>query len=348
VSILDKNNVDTKYFEINNRRYIGNKNKLMPWISKLIHDNTEGSSFFDVFAGTGIVTNWELSEFDTFYINDFLFSNNIIFKAFFSSEEYNPEKLIKIASEYNEINDRIYDDDYFVTQYGNKFFSYKDAIKIGEVRERIAQDKSINDHERNILIASLIYSADRSANTVGHYDAYRKIANIPDRFYFQLIKPIPTNGKKINIYRRDANEIVREIKADVVFLDPPYNSRQYSRFYHVLEEIAKWDKPKLFGVAMKPKAENMSNYSRTTAPNVFDDLIHHMDCKYIVVTYNNTYEHAKSSSSRNKITHKQLLNSLNSVGKTKIFKHNYKAFNSGNTDIQDNKEFTFITEVNKA
>jgi adenine-specific DNA-methyltransferase len=344
VSTLDQN-IDTKHFGIANRRYIGNKNKLMPWISELIRDNTQGTSFFDVFAGTGSVTEWELPDFDTFHINDFLYSNEIVFKAFFGNEEYNPEKLDKLAAEYNQINERRDDDDYFVTQYGDKFFSHNDAIKIGEIRERIQRDTSLNDRERSILLASLVYSADRAANTVGHYDAYRKLSDVPDRFVFGLITPEQTTGKDINIYRRDANELVREINADVVFLDPPYNSRQYSRFYHVLEAIVKWDKPQLFGVAMKPKAENMSDYSKTSAPKAFDDLIQNIHGRYIVVTYNNTYENAKSSSSRNKITHEQILNSLNAVGKTQVFDQNYKSFNAGNTDLGDHKEFVFITEV---
>jgi len=344
VSTLKKN-IDTKHFNIDNRRYIGNKNKLMPWISELIHEKTNGTSFFDVFAGTGSVTEWELPEFETFYINDFLFSNEIIFKAFFGNEEYDPDKLDELSVEYNQINGQREDDDYFSTHYGDKFFSHNDAVKVGEIRERIEKSTSLNDRERNILIASLVYSADRVANTVGHYDAYRKISEIPDRFVFGLITPEQTTGKQINIYRRDANELIREIKADVVFLDPPYNSRQYSRFYHVLEEIVKWDKPQLFGVAMKPKAENMSDYSKNSAPMVFDDLIKNINGRYIVVTYNNTYENANSSSSRNKITHEQILKSLNSVGNTQVFNKKYKSFNSGNTDLGDHKEFVFITEV---
>lgn len=344
MDFLDKS-IDIKQFGIYNRRYIGNKNKLMPWINRLIHDNTEGTSFFDVFAGTGSVTNWELSEFDTFYINDFLFSNEVIFKAFFGIENYDMEKLYKIALEYNSISKRMYDDEYFVNQYGNKFFSYSDAIKIGEIRERIEQNKSINERERSILIASLIYSADRSSNTVGHYDAYRKISDIPNRFEFGIVVPEKTDNKTINIYRCDANELVREIYADVVFIDPPYNSRQYSRFYHVLESLTKWDKPELFGIAKKPKPENMSDYSKTSAPETFHDLIQNINARYIVVTYNNTYENAQSSSSRNKISHDQILSSLNLVGKTKVFNRAYKSFNAGNTDLGDHKEFVFITQV---
>lgn len=65
-------------YNLENRRYIGNKNKLTKWIEELIETNTEGSSFFDVFAGTGTVTKAVLDKFDKFVVNDFLYSNNII------------------------------------------------------------------------------------------------------------------------------------------------------------------------------------------------------------------------------------------------------------------------------
>ena len=64
----------------------------------------------------------------------------------------------------------------------------------------------------------------------------------------------------------DANQLVRKVKADIAFIDPPYNSRQYSRFYHILENIVQWKKPKLEGTALKPQAENMSEYCRSDAP----------------------------------------------------------------------------------
>ena len=126
------------------------------------------------------------------------------------------------------------------------------------------------------------------------------------------------------------------------------NLNQHLRLrpYVHLEGLAKWDKPELGGVAMKPPAENMSDYNRSSAPKVFDDLIQNLDVKYIVVTYNNTYK-SKSSSSKNKITHDEILESLNKVGKTKSFEMPFQFFNAGKTDLKDHKEFVFITEVGK-
>lgn len=331
-------------FNIENRRYIGSKAKLMSWISQLIADNTTGNSFFDVFAGTGIVSKVEMPQFKRIILNDFLFSNFTIFKAFFGNEDYRQSILQDRMADYQGISTNELDDDYFVDNYGGRFFSKHDARVIGEIRERINEDTGLKDRERDILLASLLYSADRAANTVGHYDAYRKIPNIADRFQFHLIRPLDTEGKEIEIYRADANELVKSIAADVAFIDPPYNSRQYSRFYHVLEQITKWNKPQLNGVAMKPAPENVSEYSKSDAPEVFDNLVQNLRTKYIVVTYNNTYN-SKSSSSRNKITHAQILESLNKRGQTKAFEVPYQYFNAGKTDLKGHKEFVFITEV---
>lgn len=333
-------------YNLENRRYIGNKNKLSTWISDLIDEHAEGNSFFDVFAGTGVVSKEMLGKYDSFIMNDFLFSNNVIYKAFFSNDSFDSNKLLSRQEEFDGIITNKEDDDYFSDNFGGKFFSVHDAKIIGEIRTRIEKDNSLNEKERAIMIASLIYSSDKIANTVGHYDAYRKKVQIADRFKFELVNPLDTSSKDIQIFREDSNELVRKVSADVAFIDPPYNSRQYSRFYHVLEGITKWDKPELSGVAMKPPVENMSEYCRSSAPKVFDDLIQNLDVKYIVVTYNNTYE-SKSSSSKNKITHDEILESLNKVGKTKTFETPYRFFNTGKTDLKDHKEFVFITEAGK-
>lgn len=333
-------------YNLENRRYIGNKSKLMNWISSLLNKHTHGNSFFDVFAGTGVVSKEMLPKYRKFILNDFLYSNNIIYKAFFGTQEYDKKKLLDYQNIFQKIHNNFEDDDYFVNSYGGKFFSNYDAKIIGEIRTKIKQADNLNERESSILIASLIYSTDKIANTVGHYDAYRKKVDIQDRFIFQLINPLDVSGKNIEIYRESSNELVRKVSADIAFVDPPYNSRQYSRFYHLLEGIAKWEKPELVGIAMKPPAENMSEYSKSSAPVVFNDLIKNLNVKFIVVTYNNTYE-SKSSSSKNKITHEQIKTSLNSVGRTKIFEMPFQFFNAGKTVIKNHKEFVFITEVRK-
>lgn len=336
-------------FGIENRRYIGNKCKLMPWIRDLIvAECPRCVSLFDVFAGTGCVSACLLNLYDNIIINDFLFSNEVIYKAFFGKGSYNQKKLQKIKETYLNIPaTQLQKSNYVSDMFGNKFFSYNDAVKIGYIRQDIENlylNKKINAKEHDILLASLLYSADHTANTVGHYDAFIKKSGLARPFEFDLISPIDTKNKKIKIYREDANKLAEHVCADIAFIDPPYNSRQYSRFYHVLETLTKWDKPKLYGVAMKPKEENMSDYCKTSAPRAFLDLIEKLKCKYIVVTYNNTYK-SKSSSSINKITYEQIMQILSSKGKTQVFEKPYRFFNAGKTNFDNHKEYVFITKV---
>lgn len=333
-------------YDLENRRYIGSKSKLTPWIVDLILENAKGDSFFDVFAGTGIMTKAMLEYCDKFIINDFLYSNEVIYEAFFGNEEINAELLYEQEKEFQSIDVRKIEGNYFSENFGNKFFSFNDAKIIGEIRERIENKEFLSNREKSILISSLLYSSDKVSNTVGHYDAYRKNISIEDEFLFNLIKPINTKDKCITIYREDSNDLVRKVRADIAFVDPPYNSRQYSRFYHLLENLTKWEKPKLSGVAMKPKAENMSDYCRVSAPVAFDDLVKNLECKYIVVTYNNTYK-SKSNSSRNKITHSEIMDSLTAIGETKVFEKSHQFFNAGKTELNGHKEFVFITKVGR-
>ncbi|MCI9017089.1 MAG: adenine methyltransferase [Clostridia bacterium] len=337
-------------FNMYNRRYTGSKYKLMEWIKTLITDNCDGKTFFDVFAGTGVVTEYMINDYEKYIINDFLYSNEVIYKGFLLQENYDMDKLTKVVEIYNETNKTKLQDNYVSINFGGRYFNKEDAKLIGKIREDLETSiskKEINSKEYYILIASLLFSIDKIANTCGHYDAYRKIDNIESKFKYELILPKQLKEKQeIEIYREDSNSLAKKIKADIAFIDPPYNSRQYSRFYHVLENITKWEKTELYGIALKPKEENMSEYCKTSAPKAFKDLIDSLNVKYAVVTYNNTYN-SKSSSSKNKITLEEIKSILDEKGETKVFDKPYKFFNAGKTELKNHKEYLFITKVEK-
>lgn len=334
-------------YNISNRRYTGSKYKLLDWIEELILENCPGESFFDVFAGTGTVTDRMKKHYRKVIMNDFLYSNEIIYKAFYGKEGFERERLEKYKAGFQALDPEKLEENYFSENFGDKFFSRKDALLIGEIREELETLKGVlSDREYCILIASLIYSMDKVANTVGHYEAYRRTGELEDRFVFELIRPEEPSDK-VEIYREDANQLVRKVKADIAFIDPPYNSRQYSRFYHVLENVTQWKKPVLTGTALKPPVENMSEYCRNKAPEVFADLIENIDVKYIIVTYNNTY-HSKSSSSRNKITLEEIEEILSRRGATEVYEKKHPSFNAGKTDFDDHKEYVFITKAGAA
>ena len=335
--------VKKNHFQLHNRRYIGNKFKLIEWIFSILNKECDGKSFTDIFAGTGVVVAVASKHFDEIILNDFLYSNYVIYKAFFDKGDWNPKKINVIIKDYNNINGEDLDENYFSINFGGKYFSKNSAKIIGFIRENIEENKNnLTEREYNMLISSLLYSVDKIANTVGHYDAYFKKEYIEDNFFMRPIDPVKV--KSVSIFREDANLLAKQIQTDVVYIDPPYNSRQYSRFYHVLETLTKWDKPKLHGVALKPEPENMSDYCRVSAKNRFAELVNDIDAKYLVVSYNNTYD-SKSNSSQNKITLEEIKNILSKRGKTKVFKKDYRHFNAGNTDFNNHKEYLFVTKT---
>lgn len=333
-----------KMFDLESRRYIGNKAKLTPWIMNIINEHTGGfESFFDVFAGTASVSKAAIPYAKRIIMNDFLSSNNIIYQAFFGSGAYDMNKLHSIIEYYNNINPDTIEDNYFSDNFGDKFFDYKNSKLIGHIREDVEKRKVALTHkEYAILLTSLIYSIDKIANTVGHFDAYIKKNILYHPLSIQLIRPL--DPQCVEIFREDSNILAENITADVAYIDPPYNSRQYSRFYHIYENLVTWEKPELFGVAMKPKAQNMSAYCTSSAPVAFRDLISKLNVKCIVVSYNNTYE-SKSGSSKNKITLEQIKSILEERGTTKIYDCDHRYFNAGKTNFAKHKELLFITEV---
>ena len=336
--------VKENHFQLHNRRYIGNKYKLIEWIFSILDKECKGKSFTDIFAGTGVVAAVASKHFDEVILNDFLYSNHAIYQAFFDTGIWDQDKIINIIKNYNNINGEDLDENYFSINFGGKFFSKNSARIIGFVRENIEENrKNLTEREYHMLISSLLYSVDKIANTVGHYDAYFKKELVEDNFFMRPIDPIEV--KSASIFREDANSLAKKIKTDIVYIDPPYNSRQYSRFYHVLETLTKWDKPKLHGVALKPEPENMSDYCRVSAKDRFAELVNDINAKYLVVSYNNTYD-SKSNSSQNKITLEEIKNILTKRGKTKIFEKDYRHFNAGNTDFNNHKEYLFVTYAN--
>ena len=338
------NKVVSETLTIEKRRYIGCKAKLVSWITGVIKELPGVHSFCDIFAGTAVVSSNLITHFDRVYINDFLHSNNVIYTAFFEDSDCDDRKLINIIDNYNQIKSETLVDNYFSINYGGKFFDYDTSKKIGFIRQDIENIKEkLTWNEYCILITSLIYAMDRIANTIGHYEAYIKKEIKPQSLVIKLIDY--KRYKNVTLFKQDANILAKSIKADVVYIDPPYNSRQYSRFYHVYETLVKWDMPELYGTAMKPAEENMSAYCSSKAPIAFADLIQSLDTKYIVVSYNNTYN-SKSKSSQNKISLEQILEVLNAKGETKVLEHKHQYFNAGKTQFDNHKELLFVTKVN--
>jgi adenine-specific DNA-methyltransferase len=333
-------------FSIHNRRYTGSKLKLAEWVIDLIGKYCEGDSFFEIFAGTSVISSLLAPNMKHVILNDTLEANKVIYQAFYADGKWSADKINGYKAVFNSL-EQFGTDNFFSNNYGDKYFSLADCKKIETIRARIEADiKSLTEKEYAILLASLIYSMDRCANTVGHFDAYIHSDYVADRFSFDLIKPFDFPNTRFTIFCEDANTIAQYATADIVYVDPPYNSRQYCQFYHIYETVIAWDKPELFGTALKPQGKHLSEYCRSKAPQVFAELIAGLNCRYIAVSYNNTYK-SKSGSSRNKITLDDIKNILETKGAVHSFSKNHQFFNAGKTDFADHKEYLFITEVLK-
>ena len=334
--------------QINNRRYIGSKNSLLDNIDNVIKKYYKNYNFVlaDIFAGTGVVGNYFANKGSKVIVNDLLYSNFVAYNTWLSNEKYDIHKIEKLINKYNLIDPDTLEDNYFSEKFGNKYFHNNDAKIIGYIREDLEKQKStLSEREYYILLTSLMYETDKIANTCGHFESF--LNKVPKEKGVQLrIPEINELKQKNEIYCKDANQLVKEINADVYYIDPPYNARQYVNFYHVLENLALWQKPEeLEGNSMKFKRNHLkSDYSKAKAPIVFEDLINNIKGKLIVVSYNNTYD-AKSGASNNKISEEQLETILSKKGKLTKIEIDYKFFNAGKTDLKNHKEYLYVCEV---
>ena len=339
-----------RLFSINNRRYIGSKARMLSFIDEVMKkEKIKFSSFLDLFGGTGIVGDYFNNQCTKVYINDLLKSNYLSYLSWFGSDPIEKEKLEKIIEGYNRLDNL--EDNYFSLNFSNTYFSEDNCKKIGFIRDDIENkylNNEINTRERAILVTSLLYAMDKIANTVGHYDAYRKNGNLDKKLELCMLdlksEEINNNNK---IFNEDSNELVRNIKADVVYIDPPYNSRQYSDAYHLLENVAMWEKQEVFGVAKKMKRNGIkSKYCSVSAPLAFKDLIENINAKYIIVSYNNMGTKG-AGRSQAKISDKDIMDILTSKGKVTVYETDFNQFNTGKTHIDGHKERLFVCKVGK-
>lgn len=339
-----------KLVSINNRRYIGSKARMLDYINEVMKkEKITFSSFFDLFGGTGIVGDYFNDSKTKIYVNDLLKSNYLSFLAWFGNEKIDKKKIESYIERYNLIKN--VKDNYFSINFSDTYFSKENCKKIGYIREDIETnylDNKINARERAILITSLLYAMDKIANTVGHYDAYRKNGELDKKLELGMLdlKSV-SNNKNNKIFNEDSNELVKNIKADVVYIDPPYNSRQYSDAYHLLENVATWEKQEVFGVAKKMKRNGIkSKYCSVSAPLAFKDLIENINAKYIIVSYNNMGTKG-AGRSQAKISDEDIMNALSAKGKVKVYETNFNQFNTGKTHIDNHKERLFVCKVGK-
>lgn len=332
-------------FQLQNRRYLGNKYKLLGFIEDIVNEKCNGfNTFCDIFAGTGVVGDRFNEKNVKVITNDLLASNYTPLKTFLGISNIDFGEIERKIDLLNSLEAN--KDNYFSKHFGDTYFTLDNARKIGEIREKI-EEIAKDDDEKAVLITSLLYAVDKVANTVGHYDAYRKKLDTVQTV--RLL--IPDFDPEINfgneVYKEDANQLIRKISCDVLYIDPPYNSRQYSDAYHLLENLVTWKKPAVYGKAKKMDRSHIkSDYCLKSAAKAFSDLILNANCKHILISYNNTGE-SKDGRSNARIKDEQITRILKSRGEVEIFERDYKAFTTGKSDGNGHTERVFYCKVTK-
>lgn len=285
-------------------RYIGSKKTLLTEIKKMIDKHTNGSEeiFLDLFAGTNSVGNY-FKQFYTVYSNDILFFSYVNAKATIeNNSKPSFSKLVStgIQSPMNYLQNlepNIDVQGYYETAYspsGNaNYLTVKNAKKLDTIRTQIDDWKHqslISEYEYYYLLSSLIESLPFISNTTGTYGAFlkhwdKRALNDIELQDFTIFD----NKKKNKAFNEDANTLVKRIKADIVYIDTPYNSRQYASNYHLLENVARNNQPILKGVTKIFDWKNLkSDYAtKSKALDAMEDLIKNIDATHIILSYNN-------------------------------------------------------------
>lgn len=285
-------------------RYIGSKQLLLKKIDVLLSRHLTGDeeTFLDLFAGTNCVGLYFKNRY-AIYSNDLLYfsyvhakavienNNKLSFTTLKKNGIKNPFSYLQSENNINSNQTSYYQKAY--TPLGDAMYlSIENGKKIDFIREKLDEWKKIdwiNEEEYYYLLSSLIEAVPYVSNITGTYGAFLKHWDKRALKPLELVPLEVKNNKKKNIaFNKDANELVKEISADIVYIDTPYNTRQYASNYHVLENIATNKHPELKGKTKIFDWSNLrSSYAmKRNALNTMESLIKSIDATHIILSYN--------------------------------------------------------------
>jgi adenine-specific DNA-methyltransferase len=271
-------------------KYIGSKRKLIPQIIEAIDGLDDVKKVVDLFSGTSRVGYALKEKGYCVTSNDLNYYALVIATAFVQADDDLRDEAQDIIEDLNKIKGEA---GYFTQTFciDSLFFQPKNGEKVDAIREWIAA-ADLDWELECILLTSLMLAADRVDSTTGVQMAYLK--NWAPRAYNDLelrlpaLLPRPNNGK-CHAVQGDAAEMASNLKADVFYLDPPYNQHKYLGNYHIWESLCLWDKPEVYGVACKRedcKTRTSEFNSKVRAFTALQDTINNIDSRYIIVSFN--------------------------------------------------------------
>lgn len=342
-------------------RYYGCKTKLLDFIGEAVESlNLEkGSTFFDMFSGTTAVGQYFKKKGYTIYANDFLEFAHALASCYIGLNDvpkfsalkkhiniYGTEEIVEYL---NNLPGKI---GFITKNYSpykknqRKYLSTENAKKVDAIREKIEawkKENLINQQEFYYLITALVEAINLVSNVTGTYAAYLKTWDKRALNPIRLSPPKIIESDRRNLaIKGDANEIVSNYRTDILYLDPPYNSRQFASNYFFLELVAEgwFDKePKIYGqTGMRPYDHQKSFYSiKKKAQEALSDLVKKSNSKYIILSYNN-----EGIIPIDKI--KQILSERGSVKELSKEHVRYRAINQDGSNVRT-KESLFLVKT---
>lgn len=279
-------------------RYIGSKTKVLDFILETIQqtgvDVSKSTTIADLFSGTVCVAE-KFKELGAKVItNDYLHFSYAIQVA---KIKYNicPEDYHNRIEQLNSLEG--VEGNFFAENYTlecrsqRNYFSIENAMKIDAIciqLKKWLKNKDICDDMYWLLCASLVDAITKVSNVSGTYGSFLKIDD-PRKYKNIQLEEIEfvDNGQHNECYCKDISELIDEVSGDILYLDPPYNSRQYAPYYHILETAVLYDKPSIYGkTGRRPYQDKLSPFcKKDEALTALVDIIERARFDNIYISY---------------------------------------------------------------
>jgi adenine-specific DNA-methyltransferase len=300
--------------------YIGSKYSLLPFLEEHILEFTgpkNGHTLFDLFAGTGVVGHHFKRLGFRIIANDIQYYSFCLNRAHVAVNR-EPAFAGIVKDLPRPAGLLVYDSADVVLEYLNglegtegfvyrhycpggtsgtvhprQYFTDENGKRCDAIRLQIEEwheCKRISDDEYFYLLASLIEAIDKVANTASVYGAFLKHIKPSARKPLRLerLEIVPARRRQ-KVYNEDGVALVDRFPYDILYLDPPYNHRQYCTNYHVLETVARYDSPQLHGVTglREYSRQKSALCNKKDALQVLEDILQRTPARYIFLSYNN-------------------------------------------------------------